>query len=258
MSPFDGFASPIARTCESCEKPLIKHGKWSWQYFATRRFCDRTCQFANRPRIDVDYLIVESGCWEWQAPMDANGYAKCYDSERPAGQRVDWVHRVSYRKHKGEIPDRFEVDHMCENTRCVNPDHLEAVSKTEHVRRTFQRMGVDERHLHAASLRRLGLTYSQIADVLGVSDKASASAMVQSAIRKGLVSGSDIPRAVHITEQEREDMRDLFAMGIPQSEIAAWYEIDNSQVSRICNGKTSGHSRLPERERVNARREVAA
>lgn len=221
-----------ARTCESCEKPLIRNRSWSWAYFATRRFCDRTCQGAGRPRIDVDYLIVESGCWEWQGRMDANGYGKCYDPDRPAGQRVDWAHRVSYRQQKGEIPARFEVDHVCENTRCVNPEHLEAVPKLEHVRRTFQRMGAERRQLQAASLRCMGLTYSEIATVLGMASKESASYMVQSAIRKGLVSESDVPRARHTTEQEREDMRDLFAMGVPQTEIGAWYGIDSSQVSR--------------------------
>ena len=38
------------------------------------------------------------------------------------------AHRVAYERAKGPIPDGLVIDHLCRNRRCVNPDHLEAVT----------------------------------------------------------------------------------------------------------------------------------
>jgi|GEM_PF-6206627 len=195
------------------------------------------------PPIESGYTITDSGCWEWGGYIDRNGYGKAYDPSLPTGRRMDWAHRVSYRRHRGEIPVRHELDHLCENTRCINPDHLEPVTKPEHARRTFARLGVDQAHGAAARMRRMGMTYAEIADALGMSGRGSAARAVNAAIVKGIVSAADIPRVKHISEEERHDMQLLHSMGIPQTEIASFYGIDSSQVSRICSGLTNGHGK---------------
>jgi hypothetical protein len=45
------------------------------------------------------------------------------------------VHRVVYELYFGEIQDGLEVDHTCRNTKCINPGHLDAVTKLENNRR---------------------------------------------------------------------------------------------------------------------------
>jgi len=45
------------------------------------------------------------------------------------------AHRFSFTLHLGEIPDGLELDHLCKNKLCVKPDHLEAVTHAENVRR---------------------------------------------------------------------------------------------------------------------------
>jgi hypothetical protein len=35
----------------------------------------------------------------------------------------------------GEIPEGLELDHLCRNTLCVNPDHLEPVTHAENIQR---------------------------------------------------------------------------------------------------------------------------
>ncbi len=70
------------------------------------------------------------GCWEWTASQRGRGYG-CFRLNRKTLQ----AHRVSYSLIRGEIPEGLELDHLCRNTSCVNPFHLEAVTHGENVRR---------------------------------------------------------------------------------------------------------------------------
>lgn len=45
------------------------------------------------------------------------------------------AHRFFYEHFIGEIPEGLEIDHLCHNTICVNPAHLEAVTHSENLRR---------------------------------------------------------------------------------------------------------------------------
>jgi hypothetical protein len=186
------------------------------------------------------YHVADSGCWIWDAYCDANGYARIYNRER---KRIEWAHRYSYEAHKAPLAAGYEVDHVCQQTNCVNPDHLDAVTKAEHARRTMERLGKDRRHLAAAHLRRLNMTYTEIAALLGYTSRTAAHEAVQAAVNKGLISADEVPRATFLSEVEREEIRDLYALGIPQTIIGHFYSVDSSQVSRICNGMTSGHSK---------------
>lgn len=232
----------VGPICKACLNPIprrpgMKPGEWR-----NRKYCSKSCMDARRPSILTDYIVVESGCWEWQGYIDRNGYGKAYDIERPPGQRTDWAHRVSYRRHKGPIPEGFHLDHECENPPCINPDHLCAVTPVEHVRRTLERLGVFEDQMEAVQLRIEGLTYQQIADATGLAGYGSAHDRVKSAIANGLIDPDEVPRVVNLTLDDRRSIRALYALGVPQTEIAAFYNIDSSQASRVVNGKTSGHS----------------
>lgn len=223
--------SPI---CLACGSVIPKQATWAYRYYATRKFCNRVCEAGVRPDIEFDYIQTDSDCWEWQGRIDRNGYGKAYDPLQPAGRRVDWAHRISYRRHVGEIPDKHELDHLCENTICINPDHLEAVTRAEHAARTYRRLGSDKRHADAARLRVAGLTYGEIAEALELAGSASAFSAVTAAIHKGLVDPEALPTQRRLDDADREDIYALYVLGVPQLEIAAWYQVDGSQVSRIC------------------------
>lgn len=70
------------------------------------------------------------GCWDWEGHIDKFGYGK-----------ITWqytgylAHRLIYTHLVGPIPEGLEIDHLCRNRSCVNPDHLEPVEHVENVRR---------------------------------------------------------------------------------------------------------------------------
>jgi DNA-binding XRE family transcriptional regulator len=81
--------------------------------------------------IETYYWVKADGCWQWIGGKNQN---RCYGRYKFQGKMFP-AHRFMYIKYKGEIPDDLVIDHVCRNTLCVNPDHLEAVSYAENVRR---------------------------------------------------------------------------------------------------------------------------
>lgn len=73
--------------------------------------------------------IADNDCWIWIGAKWAR-YGKFY--VRPKRHSA---HRWGYEALVGPIPDGLELDHLCRNLLCVNPDHLEPVTHEENVRR---------------------------------------------------------------------------------------------------------------------------
>lgn len=84
-------------------------------------------------RFFAKVTTTDSGCWEWQAFKTDKGYGIF---KLPGSQKA---HRASYQHFVGPIPDGMEIDHLCANRGCVNPEHLEAVTHSENIRRVHNR-----------------------------------------------------------------------------------------------------------------------
>jgi hypothetical protein len=72
------------------------------------------------------------GCWVWLDPFGLNKYRYFQ-----IGEKQVLVHRFAYEHFHGQIPLGFEVDHRCHTRSCVNPAHLEAVTRQENVSRSW-------------------------------------------------------------------------------------------------------------------------
>ena len=109
--------------------------------------------FANDPTAEARFWsMVErrspDECWPWIGSTDTTGYGRLQGGSDGA-RRQQMAHRFSHELHIGPIPAGYEVDHRCHNAdqtcprgssclhrRCVNPAHLEAVTRTENIRRS--------------------------------------------------------------------------------------------------------------------------
>ena len=76
-----------------------------------------------------------SDCWEWIGALTNKGYGNFYLGGGRAAPRYTCAHRYSYERLIGPIPDGLFLDHLCRNTKCVNPSHLEPVTNRENSRR---------------------------------------------------------------------------------------------------------------------------
>lgn len=74
----------------------------------------------------------ETGCWDWIGKRHYTGYGlitmRIADRLSPVNRKA---HRVAYEVLKGPITAGMEIDHICRNRCCINPDHLREVTSAE-------------------------------------------------------------------------------------------------------------------------------
>lgn len=71
-------------------------------------------------------------CWIWTGATTrrVNGYGRF-----SVMGRLSLAHRFAYEFARGPIPAGLEIDHLCRTPPCVNPWHLEPVTRSVNVRR---------------------------------------------------------------------------------------------------------------------------
>lgn len=85
---------------------------------------------AERFWIKVNKAGAEE-CWPWVGGFDAYGYGSFND-----GQKTVKSHRFAYEQLIGNLSAGLSLDHLCRNRACVNPHHMEQVTRGENVLRS--------------------------------------------------------------------------------------------------------------------------
>ena len=112
-------------------------------YEVNRKCCSKECWLINhrnfvRP-VETDEQVFKrfmanvkktKECWNWTAGVDSSEYGMINVRKKSLK-----AHRYAYQYWKGKIEDGLQIDHICKNRRCVNPNHLECVTQTENIRR---------------------------------------------------------------------------------------------------------------------------
>jgi hypothetical protein len=84
----------------------------------------------------------KTSCWIWRKALSPGGYGRKHDAEKDVSMMA---HRWTYVKYVGPIPEGLELDHLCRQRDCVNPDHLEPVTSAENKRRGLKaKLTVDD------------------------------------------------------------------------------------------------------------------
>lgn len=118
----------------------IRVGSYRWKLLSPRQ------------RIELRIERLENGCWQWLgAKSKRTGYGVI-----SVNNRAMLAHRVSYMEFRGPIPKRKQIDHLCRNKACVNPDHLEPVTALVNTRRADGPMLRERRRRLASGVCRNG------------------------------------------------------------------------------------------------------
>lgn len=123
--------------------------------------------FRTRKRMEDLYKVDQStGCWEWQGIKLPKGYGR-----RTIRGITICAHRYFWEKYNGrKIKKGMHIDHLCKNTSCVNPEHLEEVTPIENFHRSNAVVKLD--FIKAKEIRKLyfeGANKKQLAKMFNVS-----------------------------------------------------------------------------------------
>ena len=116
-----------------CNKTTVAKGLCSAHYKQMQR--DGILHIIDESKLPEDKFWKNirkdtNGCWTWTGPVD-KGYGRMY-----IGNKAYQAHRWSFEQHKHVGLTKVEtLDHLCRNTLCCNPEHLEKVSLIENIER---------------------------------------------------------------------------------------------------------------------------
>ena len=122
---------------DDCDKKFAARDMCHTHYGAWRRtHPDGALPPIEKPTDEERFwaLADKAGeCWIWEGSTGAGGYGTFW-----LDGKHNKAHRMAYRYAGGDLPDDLTIDHLCRVIRCVNPEHLEAVTNEDNASRAWK------------------------------------------------------------------------------------------------------------------------
>ncbi len=176
----------------------------------------------------------EGGCWVWVASLKTTGYGQIQ-----LGGRTLAAHRASYELYVEKPDSSLTLDHLCMNKLCVNPEHLEQVSRAENTRRWAATItacpaghAFDSANTH---FDKHGNRHCRRCN----NDRTA----VISARKRVEREAAGLARGPLLTDQDVETMRAKRAAGLSVRAIAAEFAVSASHASKLISGSRARRQR---------------
>ena len=130
-----------------------------------------------KARFEDKFIKHKNGCWIWVASSADGRYGQFGWKRRTSAK----AHRVSYELYVVDIPAGTAVCHTCDETLCVNPDHLWLGSQQDNLKDMVskERNAKGEKHgiakiteREAAEIFRSPLAAAALAECYGISRRS--------------------------------------------------------------------------------------
>jgi hypothetical protein len=112
---------------DGCSRPRTAKGLCSAHRRRERKWGDPSIKYGQHAPVEDRFwskVDAQGPCWEWTGARSSSGYGQIW--VKPAKVVA---HRFAYEQLVGPIPVGLQLDHLCRNRACVNPDHLQPVTQ---------------------------------------------------------------------------------------------------------------------------------
>ena len=144
LTPLRPYGDPRPCTETGCEDNRYGLGLCNKHYHIKTRYGAAGVD-TQLYRIVNGFDVVQvvdgmSACWLWRGAHTPLGYGRFGGKTDEHKGRFQYVHRYAYKTWVGPLLPHLEIDHLCRQHPCINPEHLEQVTHSVNCQR-----GVDYR-----------------------------------------------------------------------------------------------------------------